>query len=144
MAQSRGQTFQRTAPALAAILVVLAGCGDMSRGELERRVEALESMAAEGELLAGEVASDRTKTTFARVRARELADDADHEAEKMADATPAAGLGDARDDAVEQAQALADAFGALQIFPGDEGRGAQVERTLREHARQLSSLLERL
>lgn len=130
--------------ALAGVVLVVAGCGDMSRGELERRVEALESMAAEGQLLAGEVARDRSKATFARVRARELAEDADHEAEKMADATPSEGLGDARDDAVEQARALADAFGTLQVFPGDEGRGAQVERTLREHGQQLSGLLERL
>jgi hypothetical protein len=116
----------------------------MSRGELERRVTTLESMAAEGELLASEVSSDRTKATFARVRASELADDADHEAEKMADATTSEGLADVRDDAVEQAQALADAFGTLQAFPGDEGRGAQVEQTLKEHGEQLSKLADRL
>jgi hypothetical protein len=116
----------------------------MSRGELERRVTTLESMAAEGELLASEVSRDRTKATFARVRAGELADDADHEAEKLADATPSEGLADVRDDAVEQAQALADAFGTLEVFPGDEGRGAQVEQTLKEHGEQLSKLADRL
>jgi hypothetical protein len=124
--------------------LVLAGCGDMSRGELERRVATLESLAAEGELLAGDVSRDRTKATFARVRAAELADDADHEAEKMADATPSEGLADVRDDAVEQAQALADAFGTLEVFPGDEGRGAQVEQTLKQHGEQLSQLADRL
>jgi hypothetical protein len=132
------------ATVLVAVSLLLAGCGDMSRGELERRVKTLESMAAEGELLASEVSRNRTKMTFARVRAGELADDADHEAEKLADAAPSDGLTDARDDAVEQAQALADAFGTLQVFPGDEGRGAQVERTLKEHGEQLSKLADRL
>jgi hypothetical protein len=134
----------RAVPLALVVALALAGCGDLSRGELERRVTTLESLAAEGQLLAGEVARDRTKATFARVRARELAEDADHEAEKMADATPSDGLADVRDDAVEQAQALADAFGTLQVFPGAEDRAAQVEQMLEKHGAQLSKLAERL
>src|SRR3954454_18928676 len=79
---------------LVVVLVIVvawaaAGCGDLSRGELERGVGSLGAISAEGELLARDISRHRTKKTFARVRARELAEDADHEAEKLHDATPA-------------------------------------------------------
>jgi len=144
MKPGRGHTSWAAATVLVAASLALGGCSEMSRGELERRVAALESMAAEGELLAGEVARDRTKATFVRVRARELAEDADHEAEKMADATPSDGVAEARDEAVAQAEALAEAFGTLQVFPGDERRGAEVRRALERHADLLAKLAERL
>jgi hypothetical protein len=130
--------------ASAALAIALIGCGDLSRDELERGVGTLEAMAAEGELLAGDVARNRTKTTFVRVRSRELAEEAEHEAEKLADATPAEGTADARDDAVAIAEALAGALGTLQVHPEDERQGAHVARKLRDHGERLSALGERL
>jgi len=116
------------------------GCGDLSRGELERGVATLGSISAEGEILAREVGRDRTKKTFARVRARELAEDADHEAEKLHDATPSADIAGARDRAVELAEALAATLRTLQVSPDDESRARGTERTLRAEGDAISAL----
>src|SRR4051794_3923457 len=130
---------------LVVVLVILvawpaAGCGDLSRGELERGVGSLGSISAEGELLARDVARDRTKWTFARVRARELADDADHEAEKLHDATPAPDVVGARRRAVELAEQLAATLRTLQVSPGDESRARRIERTLGAQGDAISEL----
>src|SRR4051812_1412830 len=80
-----------------AVVVLFAGCGGpMTAGELRRSVETLESSAAQGKLLADSAAKDRTKTTYVRVFAREIGESADHEAEKLADAEPSAGLSTAK------------------------------------------------
>src|SRR5947207_11293608 len=73
--------------AVGAIAATVVGCGGpIMRDELQRGVETLGSTAEEGRLLGRDVARDRSKNTFVRVEARALADDADHEAEKLADA----------------------------------------------------------
>src|ERR1044072_8555799 len=129
MASGPGTCAHRSArpiALMAAAAVLLGGCGDRSRGELERGVATLGSIAAEGELLAREVQRDRTKATFARVRARELAEGADHQAEKLADATPSPEVARERERAVVLAEELADALGVIQVSPGDERR---AERT---------------
>lgn len=131
--------------AVAAILMVgtaLVGCGDLSPGELERRIAALESAAAEGAMLARQVADDRTKTTFARVRSRELSEDVDHEAEKMADATPAPGQAGRRDRAVALADRIAAALGTVQVHPEDERLAAEAEADLEGLAESLSNLMD--
>jgi hypothetical protein len=81
----------RAAPlvVLSAALVLLgSGCGDLSRGELSRGVESLSALAAQGSLVADGVAEDATKSTYARVMAKTLGGEAEHEAEKLADAEP--------------------------------------------------------
>ena len=76
-----------TVLALLAATVLGAGCGGaMQPDELARSIGTLESAAAEGALLAEDVAADRTKATFARVHARDLGETVDHEAEKLHDA----------------------------------------------------------
>lgn len=116
------------------ILVVaaacVAGCGPTDHDELERRVGTLAAIASEGRILADGVAGDRTKATFARVHARELADGATHEAEKMADAEVEPGLGRHRARAVALAQDIGDALGDLQVFPGDEERARSAGEAL--------------
>jgi hypothetical protein len=58
-----------TVVALGVSLIVLSGCGDLSRDELNRGVESLSALAAQGELIANGVARDATKSTYARVMA---------------------------------------------------------------------------
>jgi hypothetical protein len=129
--------------AIAACLV-LAGCGRLDRAELDRGVGTLSALAAEGQLVADGVARDRTRATYTRVHARTLADDAGHEAEKLADARVEPGSERERDQAVTLAQHLDDTLGELETFPGGERTGAQVHDDLMQIGDDLDRLTSRL
>src|SRR3954453_5572761 len=113
---------RRIAPALCVILVAAgaSGCGDLSSQELNRGVESLSAIAAQGGLLANGVARDATKSTYTRVMAKTLGGEAEHEAEKLADATPEARVKPQRDDAVALGERIASYFSKLQTYPGEE------------------------
>lgn len=130
--------------ALGVSLVTLSGCGDLSRDELNRGVESLSALAAQGELIANGVARDATKSTYARVMSKTLGGEAEHEAEKLADAEPSPEVRKERNAAVEIAGELADLFSELQTFPGDEHHGALVEKHMAEVKDQADALVERL
>lgn len=133
-----------TAVALGVFLISLSGCGDLSRDELNRGVESLSALAAQGELVANGVARDATKSTYTRVMAKTLGGEAEHEAEKLADAEPSPEVGRERDAAVRVAGELADLFSELQTFPGDERHGALVEKQMGEVKDRADALVERL
>jgi len=130
--------------AVAVGCVFLTGCGPLDRAELSRGVETLSALAAEGQLVADGVASDRSKATYTRVHARALADDAGHEAEKLADAGVQTGIERERDQAVALAQQLDDTLGELETFPGRERTGRQVDGDLTSIADDLDRLTRRL
>jgi hypothetical protein len=135
----------RWAAPIAVVLVLFcAGCGDLSRDELNRGVESISSIAAEGGLVANGVARDGTKSTYARVMSKTLGGEAEHEAEKLADATPEAAVGKERDAAVQVAREIAELFAELQTFPGDERHGAVIERHMAEAKGQADAIVERL
>jgi hypothetical protein len=141
----------RRRPGIAAALVVLGiflclfpGCGDLSRDELNRGVESLSALAAQGELIANGVARDATKSTYTRVMAKTLAGEAEHEAEKLADAEPEAAVKSERNAAVQVAAELADLFSELQTFPGDEHHGVLVEKHMGEVKEQADAIVARL
>jgi hypothetical protein len=127
-----------------ALLLGLAGCGDLSRDELNRGVESLSALAAQGELIAGGVARDATKSTYTRVMAKTLGGEAEHEAEKLADAEPSPEVKRERNAAVQIAGELADLFSELQTFPGDEHHGALVEKHMAAVKEQADAVVERL
>jgi len=130
--------------ALGVSLILFSGCGDLSRDELNRGVESLGALAAQGELIANGVARDATKSTYVRVMAKTLGGEAEHEAEKLADAKPSPEVSKERDVAVQIAGELADLFSELQTFPGDERHGALVEEHMGEAKNQADALVERL
>ena len=132
------------AVALGALSIALAGCGDLSRDELNRGIESLSALAAQGGLIADGVARDRTKSTYVRVMAKTLGGEAEHEAEKLADAEPSPEVESQRNAAVRLAGELADLFSELQTFPGDERHGALVEKHMGEAKDQADALVERL
>ena len=138
--------FLRGRFAIAALLALLvfAGCGDLSRDELNRGVESLSALAAQGELIANGVARDATKSTYTRVMAKTLGGEAEHEAEKLADAEPSPEVKKERNAAVQIAAELADLFSELQTFPGDEHHGALVEKHMAEVKEQADAVVERL
>jgi hypothetical protein len=133
-----------TAIATIVFLLTFSSCGDFSRDELNRGVESLSALAAQGELVANGVARDATKSTYARVMAKTLGGEAEHEAEKLVDAEPSPEVKEERNAAVQIAGALADLFSELQTFAGDERHGALVQRQMGEIKEQADALVERL
>jgi hypothetical protein len=143
----RARRSFRTVAAALAIAVAVAvssGCGDLSRGELSRGVESLSALAAQGALIADGVRRDATKATYARVMAKTLGGEAEHEAEKLADAEPAPEVEQERDDAVREGGELAELFLELQTFPGDERRGAAVQQRMHEAKEEIDGIVTRL
>ena len=141
----RGHCWRAAAAvSAAALLAAGTGCGDLSRGELNRGVESLSALAAQGALIANGVARDATKSTYARVMAKTLGDEAEHEAEKLADAEPSPEVTRERDAAVRIAGEVAQLYSELQTFPGDEHHGALVQRHMREAKEAADAVVERL
>lgn len=130
--------------ALGVSLILFSGCGDLSRDELNRGVESLSALAAQGELIANGVARDATKSTYTRVMAKTLGGEAEHEAEKLADAESSPEVAKERDAAVQVAGELADLFSELQTFPGDEHHGELVEKHMGEVKEQADAIVARL
>ena len=122
----------------------IAGCGDLSRGELSRGVESLSALAAQGKLIARGVAEDATKSTYARVMAKTLGGEAEHQAEKLADAEPEAAVSAERHAAVRVASEIAGLYSEIQTSPGDERSGAAVQRQMGEAKDKADAIAERL
>lgn len=129
---------------LAVLAIVATGCGDLSHDELNRGVESLSALAAQGQLVASGVARDATKSTYARVMAKTLGEEADHEAEKLADATPEEGVVEERDAAVAVAGEISGFLSELQTYPGDEHHGSLVQEHLEEEQEKAEAISARL
>jgi hypothetical protein len=123
-------------------VLLLSGCGDLSRGELSRGVESLSAIAAQGGLIAHGVAEDATKSTYTRVMAKTLGGEAEHEAEKLADAEPEEAVEEERGKAVAVAREIAELFSELQTYPGDERHGAVVQKHMAEAKDQADAIAE--
>jgi hypothetical protein len=78
------------------------------------------------------------------VRARELGETVEHEAEKLADATASGPVALAKRRAVELAGRLSEALGELQTAPDDRAAAAATERTLDRLADRARSLAQEL
>lgn len=128
-----------------ALLLTSGGCGDLSNDELNRGVESLSALAAQGQLVANGVARDATKATYARVMAKTLSEEADHEAEKLADATlEEPETADQRHAAVAVAGEISGLLSTLQTFPGDERHGELVEKHLAEEQEKADAIVAQL
>ncbi len=125
--------------------VALAGCGGaISHDSLVREVQTIQSQAAEGALVADGAARNRTKTTFTRVQADELAGRATHEAEKLSDAQATGRLAVARDQAVQLAEDVSSALGELEVAPRDQALARAVARKLQRLDTAATRLEDRL
>src|SRR4051794_5483912 len=122
-----------------------AGCGGpIQRDELEGGVGTPDSIAGGGRPLAPGGGPRPAQATFVRVHARELAEDADHEAEKLADAEASGRVAELKAAAVSLAQDVSDAVGELEVFPGDEATGERAAGRLANLAREAKRLEEEL
>ena len=120
--------------------IALAGCEPLGPDELQREVETVHSTAAEGSVLADQIAAQNMKRTFARVEARELAEAAGHSAERLTDAHPADGLEAPTQRAISLAEDVESAVGDLETAPDDAEAAAEAAERLRELARQTDEL----
>ena len=129
-------------------LFAAPGCGPLDRGELGRQIDAVEAVADEGGLLAHEVAQGRSKDTFVRVHADDLASQADHTEEKLGEVLDEGDIDeDLRDPAertVELAGGVSDALGELRLDPSSELQGTRVESRLNRLSAAASHLAEDL
>jgi hypothetical protein len=127
--------------ALGVAAALTAGCGGpITNDELQRGVETLGATASEGRLVALGVLEDRTKVTFVRVQARDLGDDAEHEAEKLHDAQAKPSNAAVKEDAVKLAQEIDAALGDLQVAPADRRVARQVAQRLDALSKQADRL----
>jgi hypothetical protein len=144
--EHRPRSRRCIAPTLVTVLgLVAAGCGGpITDDELQRGVQTLGATAAEGRLVALDAVEDRTKVTFVRVEARDLGEDAEHEAEKLNDAEPQPGNARVKEQAVALAQDISSELGDLQVSPADRRIARRVQHRLDALARQADRLTERL
>lgn len=128
--------------ALALLLApVITGCGGAMRPEeLGRSVDTLASAASEGRLISAGIARGRMKSTFARVRGRELGETVDHESEKLADATPRPEISRQMAAAIRLAESISEALGQIQVFPRDRARAVETTRKLDDLSKQAEDL----
>jgi hypothetical protein len=144
------QTYRAVSKAAFLVAALALGIGSSACGgpmrpeELKRSIDTLESSAAEGRLLARDVAEDRTKATFARAHARELADGVDHEGEKLTDATPRREIVAEKAAAVSLADDISQVLGKIQQSPQDESVGREAENQLDDLTRRAKQLGDRL
>jgi hypothetical protein len=126
---------------LGAVIVALAGCGPLERQELKDSVEIVHSIAAEGAVLADDVAHGRTTANFARAHAGELSSEAQHQAEKINDATPVRGIRREARAAIAIASDESNALDDLRTSPKDREQ-ARMSRARLQKAAKDSDRLE--
>src|SRR3954464_2253561 len=80
------------------------GCGNAGNHGVGQGIKEIASIAAEGALMAEDVARDRSKTTFVRVHGSELSSQAVHEAEKLNDERVQNGMRGPVEEAIKLAQ----------------------------------------
>jgi hypothetical protein len=130
----------------AAAVLFATGCGGpMKQSELASSIETIESSAAEGSLIASHAYTNETKTTFVRVRAREIGEELDHEQEKLNDAEAENDdVAADKDRAIDIAGQASEQLGQLQVAPDDREAARAISTRLRELADSASSLREHL
>jgi hypothetical protein len=126
--------------ALAGVLVALPGCGPLERQELKDSVEIVHSIAAEGAVLADDVAHGRTTANFARAQAGQLSSEAQHQAEKLNDATPVRGLRREVRAAIAIASDESSALDDLRTSPKDREQARMSRSMLRKAAKDSDEL----
>jgi hypothetical protein len=142
---SPGAWARRCTPLLAATFALaFAGCGDLSRDELGRGIDSIDSIANEGAILAGHSADDRTTVNFVRAHAEVLSNDAEHEQEKLHDSTVDPALQAALTQAILLAGDAAQALDQLRVAPLDSKESRSAQQLLERTAQRASKLGEKI
>jgi hypothetical protein len=108
------------------------GCGQVGKHGVRAAIEELASIAAEGALIADDLARARSKITFVRVHGTELSAQAQHEAEKLNDAPVAPRFKRPIETAITLASDIGGAIDGLRVSPQDREQ-ANEDRTKLQH-----------
>jgi outer membrane biogenesis lipoprotein LolB len=124
---------------LTLVLLLLAACGggaEPSAEELKKQAESIQSFAAEGALLARDVADGKSTVPFTRVHAEELAEKAAQLEKELA----AASRLQVWVQGARLAGQVAAALEELEQAPGDAESARRVQRELEAAAKQAEKL----
>ena len=124
-------------------LVALAGCGGGGRLDeiaFDKEVESIQSFAAEGALLARDVADGKSTVPFARVHAGELAERASKLAETLRTAKTTPTVEDEVPRAAELAADVGRTLEELEQAPGDAEQARGIQRKLEQMARDAKEM----
>jgi hypothetical protein len=127
--------------ALTALFVAACGGGgELSAEALKKEAESIQSFAAEGALLARDVADGKSTAPFTRVHAGELADSAAKLEKTLASGRPAPEVEADLARAVELAKRVAATLKELEQAPGDAEAARTVQYTLEAFAKHAEEL----
>jgi hypothetical protein len=116
------------------LAVAACGGGPLDSKSFQKEVEAIQSFAAEGALLAGDVARGRSLSPYVRVHAGELAKDAESVAGKLDRASATPEVRAKLPGAVRLARRVGAALTRLESAPGDREEARRVGSQLDEDA----------
>jgi len=128
---------------ISVVLLVAAGCGSggsLSESDVQKQSKAIQSLAAEGALVAGGAADGRTTDVFVRVHTGYLDGAAQKVATKLSSASARGAVDRDRNRAARLAKRVADRLATLSDKPGDRVLARRIEEQLRRDA----TLAERL
>ena len=134
--------MKESAAALAA-LVVLAGCGaggTLDREALQKEAESIQSFAAEGALLARDVADGKSTVPFTRVHAGELHEQASKLEQTLSEAKAAPAVGEELAQAVAVIDDVVATLDQLERSPGDSELARGAQRKLEQAAKKAEQL----
>jgi hypothetical protein len=136
------------AAALVVVAVVLSGCDPLSAAELKRQAGTVDSIAAEGAVLAAQVAQEDAMETFVRVHSDDLASAMDHTQEKLSETEEEGEIPDEIQDeakrTIELAGDTADALDELHLHPGDAEQARVTQDKLERLSEQAKALVDEL
>jgi hypothetical protein len=123
-------------------LLALAGCGggSVSHEQVQKQLEAIQSLAAEGALVADGVADDRTTHVFVRVHAGYLDHAARKVATKLSSASSTGPVERDRARAARLAGGVAARLAALSHQPADRADARRIALELRRDAARAEHL----
>jgi hypothetical protein len=134
--------FSRRGLCLSALAIALAGCGGGTLGPhaFKKDVEAVQSLAAEGALVARQVAHGDITETFVRVHTTYLERQASTLERKLSSARVQPSLEGKRRRAVRVAALVDRVLGLLHRHPGDRALGERLNTELERAAKQAEEL----
>jgi hypothetical protein len=119
------------------LLLLPAGCGgggSLSQKDVQKELEAVQSFAAEGVLVADGAADDRTTDIFVRVHTKYLGEGTKKVEDKVSAGHASGDAETKRKTAVELASAVEEQLARLHRSPGDRDVARDVSDKLQRYA----------